>query len=166
MITTREITLTPNTFFRILLNLNFRFKTRMLYAVAAVLAVVWIVIYPDHSQLYLLLAAVCLFPMVIIFLTWRTAHNKINSSFTRLRSYTINKEQVTASLEGGDQELFDIKKIHRVNRTSHYYLLFTTPVEFIYLPYDAFLSDADLQWFEKNVVNRARSVRGKSLFNR
>ena len=159
MITTREITLDPKTFFRVLLSLNFRLKTRILYAIAAVLAIVWIIIYPYQKQLYLLLAAVCLFPLVIVFLTWRTAHNKMNRSFTVPRSYTIGDTQITAHLPGGQEELFDIAHIHRVNRKRHYFLLFTTPVEFIYLPYDAFRSEADREWFEQNIVRRAKTVR-------
>lgn len=159
MITTREITLDPKTFFRVLLNLNFRFKTRILYTIAAILAVVWIVMYPYQKQLYLLLAAVCLFPLVIVFLTWRTAHNKMNRSFTVPRSYTIGDTQITAHLAGGEEEVFDLAHIHRVNKTRHYYLLFTTPIEFIYLPYDAFRSEADREWFEQHIVRRAKTVR-------
>lgn len=159
MITTREITLDSNTFFRLLLNLNFKLKTRLLYSVAALLAVVWLVIYPDQRQMYLILLAVCLFPLLIVFLTWRTAHSKINSSFMKPRSYTITDEQIVANIQDSEQEIFDIKTVHRVKRTSRYYLLFTSPIEMIYLPYAAFGSDVDRQWFEQNVVRRARRTR-------
>lgn len=159
MITTREITLDPKTFFRLLLGLNFRLKTRILYGIAAVLAIAWIIMYPYQKQIWLLLAAVCLFPLVTVFLTWRTAHNKMNRSFTVPRSYTIGDAQITAHLPDGQEELFDIAHIHRVNRTRHYYLLFTTPIEFIYLPYDAFRSEADREWFEQNIIRRAKTVR-------
>lgn len=159
MITTREITLDPQTFFRILLNLNFRMKTRLLYGFAAVLTIVWIVLYPTQKQLWLLVAVLCLFPLVTVFLTWRTAHNKMNRSFTVPRSYTIGDTQITAHLPGGQEEIFDIAHIHRIDRKRHYYLLFTTPIEFLYLPYDAFRSDADREWFEQHIVYRARTVR-------
>lgn len=159
MITTREITLDPKTFFRVLLNLNFRLKTRILYAIAATLAIVWIAMYPGQKQFWLLLAAVCLFPLVTVFLTWRTANNKMNRSFAVPRSYTICDTQITARLAGGEEEVFDLAHIHRINRTRHYYLLFTTPIEFIYLPYDAFQSEADREWFEQHIVRRAKTIR-------
>lgn len=43
MTITREITFDPKTFFRVLPNLNFRFKTRILHAIAVTPAIVWIV---------------------------------------------------------------------------------------------------------------------------
>lgn len=159
MITTREITLDPKTFFQVLLNLNFRRKTRILYAIAAILAMVWVAMYPAQKQLWLLLAAVCLFPLVIVFLTWRTAHNKMNAAFTVPRSYSITDCRIVAHLPDGQEEAFDITHIHRVNRTRRYYLLFTTPIEFLYLPYDAFLNATDREWFEQNIVRRAKTVR-------
>lgn len=159
MITTREIALDPKTFFRILLSLNFRLKTRILYAVAAGLSVAWMVMYPGQKQVWLLLGAVCLFPLVTLFLTWRTAHSKMNRSVTTPRSYTVDENQMTAHLPDGGVEVFDIARIHRVNRMRHYYLLFTTPIEFIYLPYDAFTGETDQEWFEQHIVRRAKTIR-------
>lgn len=159
MVNTREVILDPKTFFRVLLRLNFRLKTRILYSAAALLAVTWLILYPAQKQFWLLLAAVAIFPLIGIFLTWRTAHSTMNRNATAPRSYTIGEAQITAHLPGGQQETFDLAHIHRVNRAARYYLLFTTPVEFIYLPYEAFRSEADREWFERNIVSRAKTVR-------
>lgn len=162
MITTRDIELDPKTFFRVLLNLNFKRKARLLYALAATLSVVWIIMYPGQGQSYLLLGAVCLFPLLTLFLTWRTANNKINRSFTTRRYYTFTESEITAHLEGGEEERFEIVRIPKVIRTRKYYLLFTTPIEFLYLPFDAFASESDREWFENHIVKRAKTVKKHS----
>lgn len=157
MITTNEIALDPKTFFRLLLRLNFRPKTRLLYGLAAALAIVWVVLYPGQKQVYLLLGAVLLFPLLTVFLTWRTAHNRMNRAFATPRNYTITETQVTARLAGGQEEVFDITRIRRLDRTRQYYLIFTSPVEFIYLPFTAFRNAADREWFESHFACKAKS---------
>lgn len=156
MITTHEITLDPKTFFRLLLRLNFKRKTKLLYALAAVMAITWIIMYPYQGQLYILLAAVCLFPILTVFLTWRTANNKMNRGFTVPRYFTITDSGITAHLAGGEQEQFEIARTPKIVCTRNYYLLFTSPIEFIYLPFAAFGSDADREWFEQSIVKRAK----------
>ena len=161
MITTHKIALDQKTFFNILLRLNFKPKTQILYVIAFILAIVWLVIMPYQKQLYLLLIAVVLFPILIVFLTWRTSRNKMNQHFMTSRYYTISDGEITAHLNDGEEERFSIVRPTRVVRTKNYYLLFTTAIEFLYIPYDAFRSTGDREWFEKEIVSRARKVQGR-----
>lgn len=161
MVTTREIAMDRRTFFNVLLRINFRPKTQMLYAAALLLAIVWIVIIPYQQQLWLLIAAVLLFPVLILFLTWRTSRNKMNQSFMAPRYYTMLEGEITAHLTDGEAEPFNVARPTKVIRTKSYYLVFTTAIEFLYIPYEAFQSEADRTWFEEQIVRRARKVQGR-----
>lgn len=161
MITTNEIALDQKTFFQILLRLNFKMKVRLLYAVALALVLVWLIWIPYQKQLHILLAAVIIFPLLIIFLTWRTSRNSMNRHFMIPRHFVMGGGELTAHLQNGEKEQFSISRPRKVIRTPKYYLLFTSPMEFLHIPYDAFRSIDDRNWFEQEVVRRAGKVIGR-----
>lgn len=159
MITTNKIEMGGNTLYKILLRLALQRKTLFMFGAAAVLSVVYLIAYPGNNLVFLLLAAVLLFPLLSILQAKRASRNTLNAGNIASRYYVIGDGELTAYMEDGEEEVYNIVRPEKVIRYKDYYLLFTDRIEFLYIPYDAFKSDADRQWFEKEVVARTRAVK-------
>jgi len=70
------------------------------------------------------------------------------------RHYEIDSDQVIELMEDGTSSTIKTERFIKVMKTSRYYLLYVARNEYIYLPFDAFESFTDREWFEETIVNK------------
>ena len=155
MIRTRKIELTSDEFFYLLLTIYLKRRWWML-------AWVWILILilllgANIGQVeYLLIAFILVFQVVLTGQYWIYAHSKDNRIYLLPRHYEIDADQVIEHMEDGTSSTIRTERMIRVMKTGKCYLLFVAKNEYIHLPFTAFESDADLKWFENEIVKKIK----------
>jgi len=155
MIKTQDIKLTANEFFRLILSIYLK---KRWWLVAWIWILILTLLLSQHIGLIeiLLLALILLFQLVIIVQYWFYAHAKENRIYLLSRFYEINADQVVELLEDGTSSTIRVERFNKVLKTNRYYLLYVARNEYIYIPFDAFGSSGDREWFGNEVVNKIK----------
>lgn len=153
MIRTRNIELTSDEFFYLLLTIYLKKRWW-------VLAWVWIMIFillfsanMGYTE-FMLILLIILFHIILVAQYWFYAHSKDNQIYLLPRYYEINAEQVVEHMGDGTSSTIKNERFIRMMKTGKYYLLFVAKNEYIYLPVTAFESPEDQEWFENEVVKK------------
>lgn len=96
------------------------------------------------------------YPLFIVIMFWRHAHQKENKLFLAERYYEISEDKMKGIL---DEDTFStIKYDHFImyDIVNNIYLLYLSKNQFIYIPSDSFKSKDDLEWFEKEVLSKIK----------
>lgn len=155
MIRTRKIELSSDGFFYLLLTIYFKKRWLML-------AWVWLIIFVllftarISSIEYLLIAFLCLTQVVLLIQYWLYAHSKDNRIYLLPRFFEISSDQIVEWMEDGTSSTIKTERFIKVMKTGHCYLLFIARNEYVYLPFTAFESEADREWFEAEVVKKLK----------
>jgi hypothetical protein len=151
MICTRKIQLSSDEFFYLLLTIYF--KKRWL-TVAWIWLVIFILLFSTRINTieYFLVGILCFLQIVLVLQYWLYAHSKDNQIYLLSRFLEITLDQVVEWMDDGTSSVIKTERIIRVMRTGKCYLLFIAKNEYIYLPFSAFVCEADREWFEKEVL--------------
>jgi len=138
-IRTKEFSLSKTEFF-IITTINY-FKSRWWLVTLLLLVLLYTI--ASHLRLVLSLAIIAyLFWITVYF--WLFANSKENKIFFKKRYYEIDDEFITGYIEDGSFSKIKLSNIVKVVKTKKYYLLYTSQIQFIYLPLSIFTSENDV----------------------
>ena len=155
MIQTQKIKITGNEFFRLILSIYLKKRWWLL---AWIWILVIILLFSGHIGLVeiTLLTLILLFQVILVAQYWIYAHSKDNRIYLLARHYEIDSDQIVELMEDGTSSTIKTERFIKVMKTAKHYLLFVARNEYIYLPFIAFKSLIDREWFENEVVNKIR----------
>ena len=155
MIKTQDIKLTANEFFRLILSIYLKKRWWLL---AWIWILIVILLFSGSIGLIeiILLAFILLFQIILVAQYWIYAHSKDNRIYLLARHYEIDSDQVIELMEDGTTSTIRTGRFIKVIKTTRYYLLYVARNEYIYLPFIAFESLADQEWFENEIRNKIR----------
>jgi hypothetical protein len=155
MIKTQEIKIAANEFFRLILSIYLKKRWWLL---AWIWILIIILLFSGRIGFIeiTLLALIVLFQIIIIGQYWFYAHSKDNRLYLLAKYYEIDKAQIIEVMEDGTSSTIRTERFIKVMKTNRYYLLYVARNEYIYLPFKAFESLADREWFEEEIVNKIR----------
>ena len=123
---------------------------------------IWLVIFVllfstrISSLEYLLIAFLFLSQVFLVIQYWLYAHSKDNSIYLLPRTFEINQDQIVEWMDDETSSTIKMERFIKVMKTGKCYLLFIAKNEYIYLPFTAFESEADREWFENEIVARIK----------
>ncbi len=155
MIKTRVIELTAGDFFYLLL---------IIYMKKHWLTLIWIwtlifilVLNANISSVeYLLISILIVFQLVLVVQYWLYANSKDNRIYLMPRFFEIDSQQIVERMDDKTSSTIKTERFVRVMRTGKYYLLFVAKNEYLYIPFNAFETDSDREWFENEIVNKIK----------
>jgi len=153
MIRTRKVQMTSDEFFYLLLTIYFK-RRWMLVAWIWLMIFVLLISARISSAEYWLVAVLCLAQVGLVCQYWWYARAKANRIYLLPRFLEITSDQVVEWMEDGTSSIIKTERFIRLMRTGKCYLLFVAKNEYVYLPFSAFETDADREWFDAEVVER------------
>lgn len=155
MIKTRDIKITANEFFRLILSIYLK---KRWWLVAWVWILIITILLSGRIGLVeiFLLAFIFLFQFIIVAQYWIYAHSKDNRLYLLPRYYEIDSDLIVEMMADGTSSTIKIERFIKVMKTTKYYLLFVAKNEYVYLPVEAFESQADREWFELEIVEKIK----------
>jgi len=153
MICTRKIEQSSDDFFYLLLTIYFKKRWLMLLWI-------WLVIFVllfstrISSLEYLLIGFLFLSQVFLVIQYWLYAHSKDNRIYLLPRTFEISQDQIVEWMGDGTSSTIKKERFIKVMRTGKCFLLFVAKNEYVYLPFSAFESEADLEWFESEFVRK------------
>jgi hypothetical protein len=153
MIKTQNIKITADEFFRLIFSIYLK---KRWWLVAWIWILIIILLFSGHIGFVeiTLLALILLFQIIIVGQYWFYAHSKDNRLYLLARYYEIDTAQIIEAMEDGTTSTIRNERFIKVMKTKRYYLMYVARNEYIYMPFKAFESMADREWFEKEIVNK------------
>lgn len=155
MIVTEKIKLTSKDLFNILIT-SYLKKRWWLLAWIWVMIVILLVRQSNDSFGYFIVAALIFIQLIIAYQYWGYAKSKENNLLTQERYYEIDPDKIVGTVIDGTSTSIETRLFVSFIKTSKYYLLYTSKTEFIYLPISCFKSVEDINWFEREVIEKVR----------
>ena len=155
MIKTKEIRLTGNEFFYLLLSTYIKKRWWLLVWIWAMILILLVGSTMSYIE-YLVSIFLILLQIIQILQYWFYANASDNRIYLLPRYFAIDNEQITEHMNDGTSSIIKIDRIIRVMQVRKSYLLFVARNEYIYLPFDAFESPEDLEWFENEVIRKIK----------
>jgi energy-coupling factor transporter transmembrane protein EcfT len=159
MIKTKEIRLTGNEFFYLLLSTYIKKRWWLLVWIWAMILILLVGSTMSYIE-YLVSIFLILLQIIQILQYWFYANASDNRIYLLPRYFAIDNEQITEHMNDGTSSIIKIDRIIRVMQVRKSYLLFVARNEYIYLPFDAFESQEDLEWFENEVIRKIKKIAG------
>lgn len=155
MIRTRKIELTSDEFFYLLLTIYFK---RKWLTIAWIWLVIFVLLFSTRINAieYWLVGILFFLQAFSVLQYWLYAHSKDNRIYLLPRFFEISSEQITEWIDDGTLSTIKTERIIRVMRTGKCYLLFVAKNEYVYLPFNAFETEADRQWFEHEFLKKIK----------
>lgn len=153
VITTREIKLVPNEFFKILLALYFK-KRWWFWACIIVVAGSSLAVNIDEPVVRFLTYFLIAYPFLLVLQYWKYAHSKDNKIFLMERFYRIDHEKIVGVMEDGTENTILLDHVIRKVGLKEFYLLYIAKTQFIYIPKASFRSGEDRKWFEDEILTK------------
>jgi len=144
MISTQEIELSAQDYFKLLAKI--RFSTGWyIYLLPFVAAIITHFALPDQSMIvkFLLVYGTVNPLWILVYLYIHAQSDKVKSVSTK-RHYIIDNENITGKHKDGTENQFIIKDIIRIKRFKTEMLMYFSQSEFIYIPYKS-LTNSDLE---------------------
>ncbi|NVO09971.1 MAG: YcxB family protein [Bacteroidales bacterium] len=151
MIVTGQITLTEKELFKILIT-SYLKKRWWLIAWIWIMVVLLLILKQGDSFAYFIIVALILFQTVMVYQYWSFAND--NKLFLLERHYEIDSDKIDVIIVNGTSTSIEIRFFRSVERNRKYYLLYTSKVDFIYLPVCSFKNTEDREWFEKEIIKK------------
>lgn len=158
MIKTKEIRLTGNEFFYLLLSTYIKKRWWLLVWIWAMILILLVGSTMSYIE-YLVSIFLILLQIIQILQYWFYANARDNRIYLLPRYFAIDNEQITEYMNDGTSSIIKIDRIIRVMQVRKSYLLFVARNEYIYLPFDAFESPEDIEWFENEVIRKIKNNR-------
>jgi predicted membrane protein len=155
MITTKKVKLTPREFFLILIIRHIK-KQWWLFAAIWFLAIIFLVNgINDPVQMFFPVFAI-IYPALIVIQFWKYVTSKDNKLLLLERYYEIDNEKINGVIDRDTYSPIKLDHFIKVDWIRNTYLLYVSKNQFIYIPVDAFESDPDREWFEKEILTRIK----------
>jgi hypothetical protein len=106
------------------------------------------------KSLLLLGGLAMVFPSYLVIRCWVHASSKKNRLFFKERSFEIDYQFLISRFPDGTENKIKLDTIIGVRKKKKAYHLFISKRQFIYLPYSAFYSDKDINYFESILRTR------------
>ncbi|RPH30640.1 MAG: hypothetical protein EHM93_15525 [Bacteroidales bacterium] len=151
MIVTEKILLTNKDLFSILIS-NYLKKRWWLFAWIWIMILILLFRENNDKFDYLIVAALVAIQLLIVFQYWGIA----NAKDVQERYYEIDSDKIIGTTIGGTITSIENGLLIKVVKTSKYYLLYTTKIEFICLPISSFKNSEDREWFENEAIAKIR----------
>jgi len=150
MIVTERIKLTNKELFRILIK---SYLKKRWWVIAWIWAMIAIILFRENSDSfgYFIVAALVFLQGIMAYQHWMDANN--NTPFLQERHYEIDSDRIVGITADGISTPFEVQLFLSVMKTSKYYLLYTSKIDFLYLPVCSFKSTEDKDWFEREIVS-------------
>lgn len=155
MIKTKEIILTANEFFFLLLSIYIKKRWWVLVWIWGMILILLFGSQMSYVE-YVVSVFLILLQIIQVLQYWLYAHARDNRIYLQPRHFEINDEQITEYMNDGTSSVIKIERIIRVMQVRKSYLLFVARNEYIYLPFEAFESQEDLEWFENEVIRKIK----------
>lgn len=151
MIKTKEVTLTANEFFFLLLSIYIK---RRWWVLVWIWGMILILLFGSQMSYveYMVSVFLILLQIIQVLQYWLYAHARDNRIYLLPRYFVIDNDQVTEYMNDGTSSVIKLDKVIRVMQVRKSYLLFVARNEYIYLPFDAFESPEDIKWLEEQVI--------------
>lgn len=153
MIRTRKVEMTGDEFFYLLLTIYFKKRWIMLIWIWLL---IFVLLFSSRINLiqYLLVGILVVTLLILIIQYWVYAHSKYNRIYLLPRCFEITEEQIVELMDDGTSSTIKKERFIKVMRTGKCFLLFVAKNEYVYLPFAAFESEADLEWFDLEFVRK------------
>jgi hypothetical protein len=153
MIWTRKVEMTGDEFFYLLLTIYFKKRWIMLIWIWLL---IFVLLFSSRINLlqYMLVGILVLTQLILIIQYWVYAHSKDNRIYLLPRYFEITEEQIVEWMDDGTSSAIKVERFIRVMRTGKCYLLFVAKNEYVYLPFSSFESEADMEWFNSEIVKK------------
>lgn len=157
-ITTKEIKLTTKKFFIILLWMGIKSMDHMVMFVTFLGGAFFFAKFGrDGAFEYMIFLMAIVYLFLFFGQPWSYASSKENKLFFRKRYYKIDKDNITAFFdEGNNSSLVEMKYVIKYKFISNSYLLFIAKDRFLYLPIDSFHTKDDLNWFKNEILTQIK----------
>lgn len=156
MIVTENIKLTNKELFKVMIN-SYLKKKWWLIAWIWVMIAILLFRQSNDSFGYYIVAALILLQVVMLYQYWGYANSKEHSQFVNDRHYEIESDRIVGINTDGTSTSIETRRFISVQINSKYYLLFTSRVEFIYIPVCSFKSTEDRKWFESEILSKIKT---------
>jgi hypothetical protein len=100
----------------------------------------------------LLIALPAVFYLFIFLYYGYYAYCKQNAIFFKERYYELDGEFLTGFIDDGSTARVNLSNVINLIRRKEYFLLYISKDQFVYLPFDCFKSEVDVDNFEKNMA--------------
>lgn len=153
MIRTRKVEMTGDEFFYLLLTIYFKKRWIMLIWIWLL---IFVLLFSSRINLiqYLLVGILVVTQLILIIQYWVYAHSKYNRIYLLPRYFEITEEQIMEWMDDGTSSTIKKERFIKVMRTGKCFLLFVAKNEYVYLPFAAFESETDLEWFDMEFVRK------------
>lgn len=155
MIRTREIELTSDEFFYLLVTIYIK-KRWMLLVWVVLLIFILLLTMNIGSVEYVLILLILVFHAILMLQYWIYAHSKASRVYLLPRYFEIDTQHIVERIEDGSSAIMKTDQFIKVMKTGKSYLLFIAKNEYVYLPFDAFKSISDREWFENEIVKKIK----------
>ncbi len=151
MIVTEKIRISNKDMFSILIS-NYLKKRWWLFAWIWIMILILLVRENNDKFDYFIVVALVAIQLLIVFQYWGIA----NAKDIQVKTYEIDSDKIVGTTIDGTKISIENGLFIKVVKTSKYYLLYTTKIEFIYLPISSFKSSEDREWFENEVIAKIK----------
>jgi hypothetical protein len=155
MVRTKKIQLTNKTFFKTLLSVYLK-KRWWLILFILIIAILSLFNRNEDTSNDFLIYFGFIYPPIILLQFWRFANSKDNKIFLLERDYEIDNEKIIGNLSDGTSSTIMNNLFIKTIQLKKTYLLYISKTQFIYIPKDAFLTEQDKNWFEKEIVRHIK----------
>ena len=155
MIVTDKIQLTTKELFKILIK---RYLKKRWWLLVWIWVMIGLLLFRESNDSfrYFIVAALVGLQLIVVYQYWGYATSKDNAPSLKERYYEIDTDKVVGTTPDGKATTVENSLFIKVARTSKYYLLYTTAVEFIYLPFSSFKSSGDKEWFDREIIAKIK----------
>lgn len=156
MIKTKKIQLTTSTFFSTLLNVYLKKRWWLIIWILIIGILVSTGKRRESTEIFIMIFSFA-YPFVIAFQYWRFANSKDNKVFLLEREYEISNDKIIGTLSDGTSSTILIEHFVKVLKLKTSFLLYISKTQFIYIPKDAFKTEADKIWFEQEIISKIKA---------
>ncbi len=156
MIKTQKIQLTANTLFSTLLNVYFKKRWWLIIWILIIGILVSTGKKRESTEIFIMIFSFA-YPFVIAFQYWRFASSKDNKVFLIEREYEIFDNKIIGTLSDGTSSTILIEHFIKVIKLKTSFLLYISKTQFVYIPKDAFKTEADKIWFEQEIISKIKA---------
>jgi hypothetical protein len=106
------------------------------------------------DNVYLVLLLLMIFSPIVTYIYFYISDAYKHLFKQRYFEIDIENEKMTLYSIDGNSKSFMFKNVLKFEKTKKYYIFYITRFEFVYFPYDCFVSNIDKEIFEKNIISR------------
>ncbi len=156
MINTKNIKLTTKTLFTTLLTVYLKKRWWLILFILIVSFLISLTENKDNDDYFIIIFGF-IYPLIILLQYWQFANSKDNKIFLLEKNYEIDNEKIIGNLNDGTSSTIMNNHFIKAIQLKKSYLLYISKTQFIYIPKNAFQTEQDKNWFEKEIVGNIKN---------